>query len=211
MIPRKELVDPSTHVRDARLYIVVVEGANTEPAYFRGLEAHDLIPRTRVKLHVVPALDHKSAPRYLVNNAEKAKHDVGRLMKDDEIWIVFDVDKHSGSDRIVQIHSALHDAESQNWEVALSNPCFEVWLLLHLTNDLTGINDAGNSADEKLRALLGGYNKSNAPLQCLNREGVQNAISRAKTHDTDPHCPIPPLPGTRVYRLVERLVGARVA
>lgn len=211
MIPRKKLVDPSTHVRDARLYIVVVEGANTEPAYFRALEVHDLIPKNRVKIHIVSPEDNKSAPRYLVNNAEKAKNDVGRLMADDEIWIVFDIDKHSGNSRLEQIHSALHDANSQGWYVALSNPCFEVWLLLHITDNLTGITDAGRTAEEKLRELLGGYNKSNTPMVCLGHEALRNAVTRAKTLDMNPDSPIPALPSTRVYRLVERLVGARVA
>lgn len=211
MIPRKKLVDPSTHVRDARLYIVVVEGANTEPAYFRGLEAQDLVPRTRVKLHVVPADDHRCAPQYLISNAQKAKNDVGRLLSDDEIWIVFDVDEHSGSDRLKQIHSALLDAKNQGWKVALSNPCFEVWLLLHISGDLREITSAGRTAEEKLRALLGGYNKSNTPTKCLTPDAIRAAITRGQESDVDPNSPIPALPGTRVYRLVERLVNARVA
>lgn len=213
MIQRKSLAAPPKPVRDARLFIIVVEGANTEPSYFEKLEADDLVPRSRLKLHIVPPEEHKSAPRYLVSNAEQAKEKYRPRLGEDEIWIVFDVDIHSGSDRIEQIHGALLDIETQKWFAALSNPCFEVWLLLHIADDLADINDYGQSAEDKLRVLLGGYSKSNTPKACISREAIQNAITRAKTRDnnTNPHSPIPALPGTRVYRLVERLVGAKVA
>lgn len=211
MIPRKGLVPPPKPVRDASLFIIVVEGANTERSYFHELEAGDLIPRTRVKPHVVPPEDNKSGPQHLLNNAEKAKEKYRPRLGEDEIWIVFDVDIHSGSNRIEQIHSVLHEIESQKWFAALSNPCFEVWLLLHVTDNVSGIDDFGASAEKKLRALLGSYSKSNVPALCLERDAIKDAIGRAKTLDTDPNSPIPQLPGTRVYRLVERLVGARIA
>ncbi|HRI70555.1 MAG TPA: RloB family protein [Polyangium sp.] len=211
MIPRKTLVHPSTHVRDARLYVVVVEGAKTEPKYFNALQEHDLIPKHKVHIEVVSPIDHKSAPKYLIACAEEKFNSIKSRLPDDECWIVFDVDKHSGSDRIEQIYSALHDAENQKWFVALSNPCFEVWHLLHITDDLTGIDDGAATAEKRLRDLLGGYSKNNVPRPCLNAEALRNAIVRGKARDTDPKSPIPQLPGTRVYRLVEKLVSARIA
>lgn len=93
----------------------------------------------------------------------------------------------------------------------LSNPCFEVWLLFHVTHDIAGITDYGKSAEEKLRAVLGSYKKSTTPQACLTREAILDAITRARELDTDPNSPIPELPSTRVYRLVERLVSAKVA
>ncbi len=210
MIPRKKLVPPTTHVRDARLYIIVVEGERTEHGYFMALESSKFIQTDRIQPYIVPSRDGKSAPQHLVNNAERAIAEYGPLMPQDELWLVFEVDKHSGSNRIEQIHSALHIAESQGWIVALSNPCFEVWLLLHLADDLLGIDDYGETAENKLRDLLSGYSKSTVPKPCLDRQAIQLAITRAKARDTDPNSPIPELPGTRVYRLVERLVGTRV-
>lgn len=117
MIPRKNIAPPPKPPRDARLFIIVVEGANTERLYFENLETRDLVPRTRFKLHIVPPEDHKSAPQHLINNAEKAKDEYRPRLEEDEIWIVFDVDIHSGSDRIEQIHSALQIVESQKWFV----------------------------------------------------------------------------------------------
>lgn len=211
MIFRDKVITREQHARDARLFIIVVEGEKTEHRYFEALEPGEFIMRARVKPYVVPSRDGNSSVRHLIENAEQAKAQFSALTPRDEIWIVFDVDKHSGSNRIEQIHSAIHEADAQKWHVALSNPCFEVWLLLHVTDDLTNIDDAGRSAEEKLRGLLGGYKKSKVPQSCLNLDAIRNAIARAKARDTDPNSPIPELPGTRVYRLVERLVGARVA
>lgn len=211
MIRRRDLFDRKTHKRDARLFIIVVEGETTEPSYFQALDDNKLIIKSRVIPYVVPPENGKSAPKYLISNAEIAKTECGPLSPRDEIWIVFDVDEHSGSSRIEQIHSALHDIETQKWFVALSNPCFEVWLLLHVTDDLEGITDYGASAEDKLRITLGAYSKSNTPAQCLDLNAIQSAITRAREIDTDPNSPIPELPGTRVYRLVERLVSAKVA
>ena len=60
MIPRQKLVDPSTHVRDARLYIVVVEG-DTEYNYFDALRAQDFIPKHRVRIEPAKPTENKSA------------------------------------------------------------------------------------------------------------------------------------------------------
>lgn len=43
----------------------------------------------------------------------------------DEIWGVFDKDEHSDFDQ------AVHRCHEHGVRVARSNPCFEVWLILH--------------------------------------------------------------------------------
>lgn len=212
MIPRKKLVNPSTHVRDARLYMVVVEGANTEWNYFNALQDQDFIPKSKVHIEVAKPDEHKSAPNHLIACAEENFNSITNRLPDDECWIVFDVESLTRNDkRERQVREAIDVARDQKWFVALSNPCFEVWYLLHIMDDLTGIDGTGNSAKETLRMQLGGYRESNVPQPCLDRQAIQLAITRAKSRDTDPNSPIPALPSTRVYRLVERLVGARVA
>lgn len=212
MIPRQKLVDPATHVRDARLYLVVVEGDKTEWNYFNSLQEKDFIPKQKIHIKPVKPNEHKSAPNHLIACAEENFNSITNRLTDDECWIVFDVESLSRNDgRERQVREAIDVARDQKWFVALSNPCFEVWYLLHLTDNLTNIEGTGNSAKETLRKHLGGYRESNVPQPCLDRQAIQLAITRAKTRDTDPNSPIPQLPGTRVYRLVERLLGARVA
>ena len=211
MIPRKKLVDPSNHMRDARLYVVIVEG-DTEYNYFDALRNQDFIPKHRVHIEPAKPDENKSASNHLIACAEEKFNSITNRLTDDECWIVFDVESLSRNDkRERQVREAIDVAREQKWFVALSNPSFEVWYLLHITDDLTGIEGTGNSAKKTLSKLLGGYRESNVPAPCLDRQAIQLAITRAKALDTDPNSPIPELPGTRVYRLVERLVGARVA
>ncbi|MEP7121680.1 MAG: RloB family protein [Byssovorax sp.] len=202
MIPRRKLIDRAVQDRDARLYFLIVEGAETEPRYFHALEANNLVPRNRVKLHVYPPDMNASAPTYLIGKAEKVARE-RHAGTDDEIWLVFDVDRQSGSTRVTQVIHASQDAVLRGWGVAVSNPCFEIWLLLHTGNDLATVNDYGDSVEAALRADLGGYDKSRTPSQCLTAEALTRAIARARLGDTDPESPLPRLPGTRLYKLFD--------
>jgi len=204
VIPRRKLIDRAVQERDARLYFLIVEGAKTEPSYFYALEANGLVPRHRVKLHVFSPDGNASAPTYLIGKAEVVAKE--RLMGvDDEIWLVFDVDRHSGSNRLTQVIQSLKDASERGWNVAISNPCFEVWLLLHVSDDLAGVTDRGDSVETALRASLGGYDKRRTPSQCLNAEALSRATISARLGDTNPASPVPNLPGTRVYRLFDSI------
>ncbi|MEO5728740.1 MAG: RloB family protein [Byssovorax sp.] len=204
MIPRRKLIDRSVQSRDARLYFLIVEGEKTEPSYFHALEANDLIPRHRVKLHVFSPDGNASAPTYLIGKAEEVTRE--RVTgADDEVWLVFDVDRQSGSNRVTQIIQSSKDASERGWDVAVSNPCFEVWLLLHVSDDLAGVTDRGDSVEAALRSRLGGYDKRRTPAQCLNAEALSRATISARLGDTEPANPIPRLPGTRVYRLFDSI------
>ncbi|WP_438035311.1 RloB family protein [Sorangium sp. So ce204] len=209
MIPRRKLLDRTVQERDARLYFLFVEGAKTEPAYFYALEECNLVPRHRVKLHVYPPDKNANAPRYLIGKAEEvAKLTI--MGADDEMWLVFDVDCRSGSTRVTQVIQSSEDATRRGWNVAVSNPCFELWLLLHFSDDLTTVTESGDSVEAAIRSILGGYDKCRTPVRCLSAEALKQAVARARTGDVEPSSPIPILPGTRVYRLIESVWRAQL-
>jgi RloB-like protein len=52
----------------------------------------------------------------------------------DGAWVVCDVDQFS-------VASARQTATEKNVGMALSNPCFEVWLLLHVSHKRSGFNN----------------------------------------------------------------------
>jgi RloB-like protein len=204
VIRRAALLDRSVQQRDARLYVLAVEGAETEPAYFRALEARELIPRHRVKLHVVTPTQNASAPLYILGAAESATRALG-LQPYDEVWLVYDVDVHSGNGRMQQVIETAQDAQQRGWSVAISNPCFELWLLLHVTDDVAGVTDHGSSVAALLKAELGAYSKRSTPDVCLLGGAIDAAIERARALDVAPAAPCPSLRSTRVYALMERL------
>lgn len=208
MIRRTRLLDRTRQDRDATLFLVAVEGERTEPEYLRALEERNLVPRHRVKIHVLPPTDGASAPVHVLGAAEDAASQV-LLRRDDEVWLVFDVDARSGSGRERQVIQVSEDAARRGWNVAVSNPCFELWFLLHVRDDAAGVTEQCQSVRSQLREMLGGYAKHQLPEACLDTAAIQRAIATARSLDRDPDAPCPALPSTRVYRLVDRLMHAR--
>jgi hypothetical protein len=100
-----------------------------------------------------------SAPRSVVEYAMHRKHENLAGVREDEaaiydqIWCVFDVDKHTTP------NEALKTAQDKRLSVALSNPCFEYWFLLHFEDT----NRCFLSLDKLIRHLrrefLPGYEK----------------------------------------------------
>jgi len=83
----------------------------------------------------------------------------------------------------------------------LSNPCFELWLVLH-RRDAPGQNS--EQLRKILRAELGAFEKSCYDVEAL-KPTADHAIRRAERLDTPPKDPWPQGQGTHVYRLVKRL------
>ena len=52
----------------------------------------------------------------------------------DEIWCVFDIDEHAN------VRTAISNAKDSGIEVAVSNPCVELWLLLHVEDQTAFIS-----------------------------------------------------------------------
>jgi hypothetical protein len=117
--------------RDPKPTILVIsEGKETEPEYLYGFVRACRNPR--VKIEVV----HKHGdPQHLVENAKRRKEsaDEAAAREEDEnlaydaVWCVFDVDANSHA----VIAAAEQLAQRSGIGTAISNPCFELWLLLH--------------------------------------------------------------------------------
>ena len=111
-----------------RRFVLVCEGSKTEPSYFRALEA--AFSNTLVSLRIVEGV---GVP---VTVAEKAAEEAAKLdsvpaerrdsfSERDQVWAVFDVDDHPRLDEAVAI------CDKHQVRVGRSNPCFELWLILH--------------------------------------------------------------------------------
>ncbi|GAA2048670.1 RloB family protein [Streptomyces cheonanensis] len=123
----KSLKRPPAHRRERRRVLIYCEGECTEDQYFKGLRA-DLrhIPLT---IALGPA---HGVPTELVRAAVKHKERAPTSPADrrtayDEVWCVMDVEAPAPHPDLQQ---ALRLAGDRGIKVALSNPCFELWLLL---------------------------------------------------------------------------------
>lgn len=113
-----------------RLVGLVTEGSVTEPEYVRILLSRYKMPSGMVRL----VRSGKTNPIGLVEAAKRARREnarnAGRGTESlvDEWWVMFDVE---GLHPHARITEALAKARLQGISVALSNPSFEYWLLLH--------------------------------------------------------------------------------
>jgi RloB-like protein len=101
------------------------------------------------------------------------------------------------------------ECQSKGYFLAVSNPSFEIWLLLHF-------EDVPNQADprkQELAANADGLLKSEVARHCsASRPYIDNfiphtetAIGRAEALDSEPEARWPSRLGTRVHRLVKQL------
>ena len=115
-------------LNQSKIILVLTEGTVTERQYLKHMQK--VAPRScgaRLKLGLA-----ESDPIKLVSKAvrqleyDKRRRD-GRTF--DEIWCVFDYDAHFQHPS--SLLTLLNHASSHDINVAVSNPCFELWLVLH--------------------------------------------------------------------------------
>lgn len=129
-----------------RELLVFVEGLQTEEMYL--VDWHRRY-RDQVRVTIDP---YRAGPLQLVERAVEAQraeaYDArrGRGRAHDQIWCVFDRDEHPN------FESAVDLAARHGIRLAMSNPCIELWFLLHF-EDQTGFIDRHN-AQARAEAIL---------------------------------------------------------
>jgi hypothetical protein len=178
--------------------LIVTEGERTEPEYFRGFVSAYRNPR--VTIQVAP--EH-GVPRTLVEIAKRRKNgaleDAAREKDDnlafDSVWCVFDMDEHP------QVGEAKEMARDNGIDLAISNPCFELWLLLHFREN-PGMQDRA-TMKAMLTKHVPDYDK-HIEFAAYSA-GYQQAAARAERMDQAAEKTGEPgrNPTTGVYRLTE--------
>lgn len=161
-------------VRPPRIKLLIFsEGKNTEPEYLEGFAIAHGNNLVRMKI-VAPA----GVPTTIVDLASEAKLSVSRakdsFAKFDQIWAIFDRDEHENVDQ------AIATAKSRGIEVAFSNPCFEVWLLLHHAD--YDADEHHKQTQKRYEAKDKGYDSGGSKSIDLKSlmEGYDEACRRAK-------------------------------
>ncbi|RLA43300.1 MAG: hypothetical protein DRR42_21945, partial [Gammaproteobacteria bacterium] len=110
---------------------------------------------TRVHVHVVPTEDGTSVAQHVLARLLDIKHE-----PDDHLWLVLDTDHCIEGTHLRSFTQTLREARESGVQVALSRPCFELWLLLHhlKRNHVEGLADA-KAVTAALKKVPGGYSK----------------------------------------------------
>jgi len=178
-----------------RVIVLSMEGTETEPIYFS--EFHPgRDGGFRLKLLGNP--NHKSRPLDVLQRLLDYERRE-RPGPNTEYWAVIDRDAWS-EDELDEVSREI--AKRENYHLALSNPCFELWLWLHLKP-----NRPFSDRHDCQRCLCREwpeFAKGNYDAAMLMPH-VLRACERAKELDVTPDAKWPDEQATWVYRLVERL------
>lgn len=183
----------SNVLRDDRLFFVACDDTYAPKQYF------DAFQLSRIQILVVPTDDGASYARQVMDRLESFEFD-----DDDERWMLLDTDHCIRGTHLPGFLAVLREARQKGVKVALSRPCFEIWLALHHDIDVENLLSVKNAreVEEFLRRVLGGYDKTNIRPEQYPLPAVRTAIERARAIDEAVGGgDIPDTVTTRVYQL----------
>lgn len=210
---REELFRESYTTEKERIIVLAFEGNDTERIYFEEFKASIKFNDELIYLHLLkrPQNNTNSAPNHVFDKLKREAKDEFNFNKNDELWMIIDTDRWKNIPDIIQACRHL-----ENMFVAVSNPCFEFWLLLHIKNieeysteELSlmlknkKVTTKKNYVDTKISEILGFYNKTNPkPEQFLPT--IDLAVAQAKKLDV-PQEDYPSKLGSHIYKLIEKI------
>lgn len=206
---RADFARRSPHRQIRSKVVIACEGKKTEPLYFDAIRSH-----LRVSAKDIVIVDHKGTdPLTIVQSAVDEVEGQKPWLKGDTAWAVFDGDEHrQNAAQKQRWDQALSLAAARHIKVVISNPCFELWYLLHFQAQSANIHrdatlsalkthiqgyEKGISVFAALHALLPPLGRSSATTRAVNlramhdRNGIQSWTN----------------PSTEVDILVGRLLG----
>ncbi len=177
------------------------EGTKTEPDYIEALRQE---PAVRDSASVDLRIEASGAvPLTLVNSAAEARarspQGHGEI---DQVWCLFDVEwprNHPG------LSEAKIKAEGTDVRLAVSNPCFELWLALHFNDHTAWLN---NDAAGKLRRKhdrSSGKGLDGSRYMRRRADAAQRARALAAKHEGDGREFPKDNPSSGMYRLLEAI------
>lgn len=183
---------------ELRTIVVFTEGRNSEPDYVNGVKR---LPEVRgnVSLRVEIHPEH-GVPLTLVQMAIERDRDP----EVDECWCIFDVEWPQHHPKLTE---AVSLAQEYGIRLAISNPCFELWLILHHQDHYKFGHTA--AVESLSRRLDGRPGKSvdAAKYLPLRKDAVRRAQLLAKRHERE-GTPFPnDNPSSGMYLFLQSLEG----
>lgn len=179
--------------------LLSLEDEQSSRLYFAGLGKQH-----RERVSITFAKHIGSDPGNVVEAARRTAAEVAH----DEVWCVFDTEGPQHPARRQQVPAALDRLRQLGYREALSNPCFEYWLLLHFQNSTRQYQNCSQLLSD-LKNHLKGYEKG---YDCFADvvDKIDEALARAAQNYTSRYLNvhgevIDCNPITQVHLLVERI------
>lgn len=183
MITRRKDYAKRAPSKDASKIYIVCEGAETEKKYFSFFEGLS----SNLQLIIIPP-EEGTDPLKLMELAKRVFHpDTGRYHLDyaqnDKVWFAIDTDTWENEGKIMPLRAHCMAANSEvaskgytAWNVAQSNPCFEIWLYYHHYDSKPNADDIEKAPSIKAYVdslIAGGFDFQNDPVRI--KTAIENA------------------------------------
>jgi|ERR1043165_2889930 hypothetical protein len=163
-----------------RKIIIVCEGEKTEPEYFEAIRISLRLPT--LKVHVVHPNGTDPLTIVLEAIAQRSIREMDKSWTTgDSAWAVYDGDEH----QLINPHNwndAIQLAARKKINLAVSNPCFELWYVLHFQPQTANLSR--QDAIRVLRKHIPDYQKSKilwpVPLRPITEVAIQRARQLAE-------------------------------
>lgn len=186
-----------------KFVIIACEGAETEYQYFHLIKSK-LELKATVKMEIIKRSEdekNSSAPTKVVETLQNISKEklqdikIKNLSEDsfDIYWIV--VDREKQESKKINLEKAIATCKEESYNIALSNPSFEFWLLLHVVDINTYDREQlfENKKESKKRYLekelskvLKGYNKVKIKeVDFISNEKIKKALNQEKVFEND--------------------------
>ncbi|MBE8715322.1 RloB family protein [Sphingobacterium hungaricum] len=200
--------------RNMRQYFLIVcEGAETEPNYFEGLK--DDLPKGTLTTHQIEVQGTGRNTQSLLDEAMRLRAWMQKYStrKVDRLWIVFDKDSFTAQD----FNGAIQRCHNEGIGCAWSNEAFELWYLLHFDYFENGMGRDvyKKMIEDRLKSSLGNsfrYRKNSPNMYAILRKfgslevAIRNAKRLAKKYEGDRDYSSQN-PCTMVFALIEELIN----
>lgn len=197
---KKRPLDRSVNVvRDANLVVIASEDKYAVRQYF------DFFRSTRIQFKILETKDGMSAPQHVLARLDEyiKEYEIG---EGDEFWLVCDCDHWITGGHIKNLARVIQECRQKRIRVSLSNPCFELWLLLHFAAFPTENKLSRAQLEKRIRDAVGYYDKTKVYKLPVDNDRVKAAVERSKANQFA-SSEIPERPQTDVHLIIEELVA----
>lgn len=197
---RRPLKRRKSYLTPKHRILVACEGRVTEPSYLKAYQHEVHNPRVHVEFAKetgVPLTVVEAAirGRDKARQQAKAERDDNHLFE--EVWAVFDVDEHP-------LEEAVSAADREQIQLAVSNPCFELWAVLHFSEQTSHIGR--EAVRRSLQQFMPKYEKKLdfSRLKGRYEDAKRRAVQLDRAEDKHGR-QVGSNPSTRIYKLTEAI------
>ena len=202
---------PKHHLQPRESILIVCEGKETEPRYFRSFRE-----MYKLELVEIEIIGEGAAPITVVDRAieiqkerEKeaknaSKEGIFNKPKFDEVWCVFD---REGNHQSPSFHPAVNKALANKLKLAISNPSFEFWFIIHFEQTTKPFQNADDVIAYLKKNHLPDYEKNSEvcnKIFHLTDTAINYSELIIKNHQGN-SSELYPSPSTEVHLLIKKL------